>query len=169
MKRKLIFVISWDGHFVSLIQKSILPFASNLHKICAEKNLLHLLCMQENITSASLGRLKPNRHRGGAESAPSLVLFRPPRSFQDILQTLDVMHLHYGRETDCAVLVRQIIRKINNVITTSDSWNTNCLDFSVFMDEVPVEAVFITLSTPLTTREIENLSINVSDLSHFWI
>ena len=60
------------------------------------------------------------------------------------------MHTHYGRDTDNGALVRQFIRKINNVIISSETWNPECLEVSVFYDEVP--------------QELEIVDINLSSL-----
>ena len=122
------------GHFVSLIKRPVVPVQQNLEKISAEKKILDLLFMEPSITSASLQRLKSiDMDLGSIKNS-------------EILQTLDKMHSHYGRDTDNGALVRQIIRKINNVIVSSETWSEDCLEISVFVDEGPQELEIVDIN-----------------------
>ena len=119
-------------HFVSLIPKPVLPVEANLHKISAEKKILDLLYSDSEISSASLKRLKSVDFDIGSINT------------SDIFQTMERLHAHYGRETETGVLVRQVIRKMNNVIAVQDAWNTNLLD---------------------VTEEVQTSSVNLFDIS----
>ena len=129
--------------------KPVLPVEANLHKISAEKKILDLLYFESEISSASLKRLKSVDFDIGSINT------------SEIMQTMEKLYAYYGRDTENGVLVRQVIRKINNVIAVQDAWNTNLLDVTEEVQTSSLELVDISTVEVVTLTQVLEMLFRV--------